>query len=91
MDWYAGELWKISKFKQVGFSLQRNVVIFPTHLTLAGREFHRVGAVTEKALVPTFVLTLRTKKRLELDDRSCLGCLAGVNEYKYAGCLDDSA
>ena len=33
----------------------------------------------KKALVPTFVLTLGTKRKLELDDRSCLGCLAGVN------------
>ena len=47
------------------FSLRRNVVIFPT-----------VGAATEKALVPTFLLTLETKGKLELDDRSCLGFLA---------------
>ena len=49
-----------------------------TDLTLTGSEFHRVSAATEKALVPTFVLTLG-KHRLELDDRSCLGCLAGVS------------
>ena len=66
--------------------------MFPTYLTLTGSEFHRVSAATEKALVPTFVLTLGTKSRLELDDRSCLRCLAGVNiECKYAGCLDESA
>ena len=35
------------------FSLRRNVVIVPIYLTLTGSEFHRVGAVTEKALVPT--------------------------------------
>ena len=30
--------------------------------------------------------TLGTKSRLELDGRSCLGCLAGVSsECKYAG------
>ena len=53
---------------------------------------HRVDAATEKALVPTFVLTLGTKSRLELDDRSYLGCLAEVSsECKYAGCLDESA
>ena len=75
----------------MGFSLRRNVVIFPTDLTLTGSEFHRVGAATEKALVPTFVLTLGTKSRLELDDRSCLGCLARVSsECKYDGCLDES-
>ena len=46
-------------------------------------EFHRVDAAVEKALVPTFVLTLGRKSRLELDDR---GCLAGVSsECKYAG------
>ena len=63
-----------------------------TDLTLKGSEFHRVGAATQKALVPTFVLTLGTKSRLELDDRSCLGCLAEVSsECKYAGCLGESA
>ena len=46
---------KFKQFKQVGFSLWRNVVIFPTDVTLTGSEFHRVGAVTEKALVPTFI------------------------------------
>ena len=57
-------------------------------------EFHRVGAATEKALtlVHTFVLTLGTKSRLELDDQSRLGHLAGMrSECKYAGCLDESA
>ena len=74
------------------FSLRRNVAIFPTHLTLTGSTFQRVGAATEKALVPTFILILATKSRLELDDRSCLGSLAGTSsECKYAGCLDESA
>ena len=64
-------------------------IIFPTNLTVIGSEFHRVGAATEKALVPTFDVTLGPKSRLELDDRSCLGCLARVrNECNYAGCLD---
>ena len=73
------------------FSLRRNVAIFPTHLTLTGNKFKRVGAATEKALVPTFSLTLATKSRLELDDRSCLGSLAGASsDCKYAGCLDVS-
>ena len=31
--------------------------------------------MTDKALVPTFVLALGTKSRLELDDRRCMGCL----------------
>ena len=38
-------------------------------------EFHRVGAASVKALVPTLVLTLGTKSKLELDDRSCLSGL----------------
>ena len=85
------ELWRISLNSWV-FSLWQNVVIFPTDLTPTGSEFHRVGAATAKALVPTFILTLGTKSRLKLDDRSCLGCLAGVScECKYAGCLDESA
>ena len=59
----GGGLRKISTFKLVGiyfFSLRRNVVIFPTDLTLTWIEFHKVGAATEKALVPT----IRTKSRL---------------------------
>ena len=60
-------------------------------LTLTGSEFHRVVAATEKDLVPTFILTLGTKSRLELDNRSCLGCLAGASsECRYAGSLDES-
>ena len=43
-------------------------------------------------VVSTVVLTLGAKSILELDDRSCLGCLVGVsNECKYVGCLDESA
>ena len=68
------------------------MLLYFLDLTLTGSEFHRVGAATEKALVPTFVLTLGTKSRLKLDDRSCLGCLARVSsECKYAGCLGESA
>ena len=69
MDWYGGGgLRKISKFKQVLLDLTLTVI-----------EFHRVGAATEKALVPTFVLTLGTKSRLELDDRIYMGFLAEVS------------
>ena len=40
----------------------------------------------------TFVLTLGTKGRLELDARSCVGRLARVSsECKYAGCLYERA
>ena len=60
-----------------------------TDLTLTGSEFRRVGVATEKALAPTFVLTLGTKSRLKLDALICLGCLAGVSsECIYAGCLE---
>ena len=39
-----------------------------------------------------FLLTLGTESKTELDDRSCLGCLAGVSvECKYAGCLVERA
>ena len=37
-------------YKQVDFSLRRNV-IFPTCLTQTGSEFHRVGEATEKTLL----------------------------------------
>ena len=50
----------------------------------------RIGAATEQAQVPTFVLTLGTKSRLELDGRSCLGWLAVVSrEGKYIGSCND--
>ena len=59
---------------------------------LSGSEFHRVGAASEKARVSAFVLTMGTESKLEPDDRSCLGCLAGASiECKYAGCLDERA
>ena len=75
----------------MGFCLRRNVVIFPIALTLTGSEFCSVGAAIDKALGLTFVLTLGNKRRLKLNDRSCLGCLAGVScEWKYACCLDES-
>ena len=61
------------------YRLNTNREWAPTDLTLTGSELHRVSAATEKALVLTFVLTLGTKGRLELDDWSCLGCLAGVS------------
>ena len=66
--------------------------MFLADFTLSGSEFHRVGAATEKARVPAFVLTLGTESKPEPVDRSCLGCLAGVSiECKYAGCLVERA
>ena len=54
-------------------------------------ELHIVGVATEKALDPMLLIsTLGMKSRLELDDRSCLSCLAGASsECKSSGCLDD--
>ena len=37
--------------------LRRNETILPCDLTLAGSEFHTVGAATQKARVPAFVFT----------------------------------
>ena len=66
--------------------------MLPGDLTLTGSEFHKVGAATEKARVPAFVLTLGTESKSEPDDRSCMGCLAGVNiECKCAVCLYERA
>ena len=64
----------ISAFKGGNF-----IMIFPTDLTLTGSEFHRVIAATDKTLVPTFVLTMGTKRRLIKITRSklsrdCLSC-----------------
>ena len=65
---------------------------FLADFTLSGIEFHKVGAETEKAPVPALVLTMGTESKSEPDDRSCLGCLAGVSiECKYAGCLVERA
>ena len=49
--------------------------MFPTDLS----DFHRIGAATEKALVLTIALTLGTKGRLELDDRSCVMMGSSLN------------
>ena len=35
---------------------RRNETILPSDLKLAGSEFHNVGAATEKAWVPAFIL-----------------------------------
>ena len=65
--------------------------MFPADMTLMWSEFQRVGVATEKALAPKLVSTRGTKSRSELDDRSCLGRLAGVSSgCKYTSCLDES-
>ena len=49
-----------------------------------------IGAATDEARVPGFVFILETASQFELDDRSCLCCLAGVSiERKYEGYLDE--
>ena len=69
----------------------QNCILFSTDLTLRRSEFQRVGAAPERALVPILVPTLGTKSRSELEDESCLDCLAGVSsECKYTGYLDES-
>ena len=51
-----------------------------------------VGAVAETILVPILVLTLGTKSKSELDDRSWTGFLTELrNECKGDGCLHESA
>ena len=60
----------------MGFQLKAKCCYISYTLnTITGSEFHRVGAATEKAPVTTFALTLGTKSRLELDDRSCLAAV----------------
>ena len=57
MDEEARRLRKIGSIKEICFRRRRNETILPSDLTLAGREFHTVGAATEKARVPAFVFT----------------------------------
>ena len=47
------------RLRRIGsiFRRRRNETILPSDLTLAGSEFHTVGAATEKARVPAFVFT----------------------------------
>ena len=54
--------------------------IFSTDLTLEGSIFQRVGAAIELALIQIVVLTLRTKSKSELDDRSWASILTGVRK-----------
>ena len=66
--------------------------MLPSDSTLAGSEFHTVGAATEKARVPAFVFTRGVQRRLLMVERSCLEFLAGVSiAFIYAGCVDETA
>ena len=57
MDEEARRLRRIGSIKEICFRRRRNETILPSDLTLAGSEFHTVGAATEKARVPAFVFT----------------------------------
>ena len=48
---------RIGSIKDIGFRHRRNETILPSDLTLAGSEFHTVGAATEKAQGPALVFT----------------------------------
>ena len=52
--------------------------MFPSNLTMAGSELHKVGAATEKARVPAFVFTCKEGYYI-LTDRSCIGFLVRVS------------
>ena len=56
IDEEARRLRRIGSIKEV-FRRRRNETILPSDLTLAGSEFHTVGAATEKARVSAFVFT----------------------------------
>ena len=49
---------RLGSIKEIRFRHRRNEIILPSYLTLAGSEFHTVGAATEIAWVPVFVFTL---------------------------------
>ena len=57
MDEEARRLRRIGSIKENVFRHWRNETILPSNLTLAGSEFHTVGAATEKARVLAFVFT----------------------------------
>ena len=67
--------------------------MFSADLLLSCSIFHKVCAATGKAQVTAFVLSLGTASIFELDDWSCLCCLAGVSiESKQIGdFLDERA
>jgi len=55
-------------------------------LTCSGSEFQRVGTATEKAWIPTWVLTLGTDNNEKPDIQSSLGLSARESmENRYEG------
>ena len=83
--------WKLRKDKQV-FKGWRKETVLVDDLTCSGREFQRLGTATEKARVPTRVLTLETDK-WKPDERSILGLRATARESmenRYEGSLEES-
>ena len=89
LDCYAEELWRKSEFKQTFFLVDGKMLLYFL-MTDPNREC--VGAATEKCQGPTFILTLGKKSGLvELNDQSCLGCVAGESSVcRYVGCFDES-
>ena len=49
--------------KKIG-SNKENDTIFPSNLTLSGREFHSVGTGTNEARFPTFIFTRNTERAI---------------------------
>ena len=57
MDEDDRNLRRIVSFENSVFRFRRNKIIFTSNLTLAGSDFHRIGAATEKAWVPAVAFT----------------------------------
>ena len=51
MDEEARKERRIGSIKEIGLRRRRNETILPSDLTLAGIEFHTIGAATEKKIV----------------------------------------
>ena len=75
LDWCAEKLGCIGDIKQIGVLVATkfsDVLL----LMLSGSIFHSVGAATEKARRPVFVLILGTGSKFQFNDRSRLCRLA---------------
>ena len=57
MDEVARKLSRRDSIKEIGFYSGKKVYFLLIKLTLAGSEFHRVGATTEKAQIAAFIFT----------------------------------
>jgi len=70
---WSGNLGRISESEKVSFQMvtERNMLF--DDLTSSESKFQRVGTATEKAWVPTPVLTLETDNKWKSGERSSLG------------------